>query len=190
MIRRSIYRCMLLAAAIAAAGVPVHGAKVREAAAAPQPAQFSGRAWLEKRAALWEEAMRLKEAYEGCAASLKSPAENVTVPIENYPDGTVKASISAKRAQFFLDSGFVWGEGVTVSQFSQDGEEQAKVTAQNCVVDRKSKSGWAQGQATITYGGTVVEGAGVYFSLEEEYVMITAGTKIISTDLKLGGLKL
>lgn len=190
MIRRSIYRRIVLLAAVAAAGLPLYGAKGREGAAAQQASQFSGRAWLEKRAALWDEAMRLREAYENCVASLKAPAENVTVPIENYPDGTVKASISAKRAQFFLDTGFVWGEGVVVSQFSQTGEVQAKVTAQNCVVDRKSKSGWAEGQATITYGGTVVEGAGVYFSLEEEYVMITEGTKIISTDLKLGGLKL
>ena len=188
----AIYLRFALACAVAAGGGGAFAAsRVRGAAERPaESRKFSARSWLEKRAALHDEAMRLRGAFEECAAAVKAPAENVIVPIENYPDGSVKASVSARRAQFFLETGYVWGEGVEVCQFSESGEIVAKVAAQNCVVDRKAKSGWAQGLAEITYGGTRVKGAGVYFSLEEEYVMITDGTEIVSTDLKLGGLKL
>ncbi len=153
-------------------------------------AKFDARAWLEKRAALEDEAQRLRAEYKKCFAALTIPAENVIVPVENYPDGRVKSSIAAEKAQFFLDTGFVWGEGVTASQFGEDGSVQVSVTAANCIIDRKNKCGWADGRAKITYGGTTIEGAQVYFSLEEEYIMVNEGTKIVSTDLKLGGLKL
>lgn len=152
--------------------------------------RFSVEKWFERRQESMDEAKRLRVIYEKCVEALRSPAEDVTVPVENYADGSVKTSIFAKKAQFFVDDALVWGEGVVVTHFSEKGEEIVSLTAQNCVVDRKSKCGWAEGHAKLTYGGTTVEGDGVYFSLEEEYVIIAENSKIATTDLKLGGLKL
>ncbi len=157
----------------------------REAAA-----RFSVERWFARRAERMDEAARLRAIYGKCVEALRTPAEAVTVPVENYDDGSVKTSIFAAKAQFFVEDALVWGEGVVVSHFSEKGDEVVRLTAQNCVVDRKAKCGWAQGHARLTYGGTTVEGEGVYFSIEEEYVIIAESSQIATTDLKLGGLRL
>lgn len=152
--------------------------------------RFSVEKWFERRRECMDEAQRLRGIYAKCVESLRTPAEDVTVPVENYEDGSVKTSVYAEKAQFFVEDALVWGEGVVVSHFSETGEEVIRLTAQNCVVDRKSKCGWAEGHAKLTYGGTTVEGDGIYFSIEEEYVIIAENSAIATTDLKLGGLKL
>lgn len=152
--------------------------------------RFSVERWFERRQERFAEAERLRTLYAKCVEALRTPAEDVTVPVENYDDGSVKTSIFAGKAQFFVDDALVWGEGVVVTHYSEEGDEVVRLTAQNCVVDRKSKCGWAQGHAKLTYGGTTVEGDGVYFSIEEEYVIIAEKSSIATTDLKLGGLKL
>ena len=180
----------LCTAAFAAGGGRAHPLRARAARSAEQERRFDSRMWFEKREALTGEAKRLEAAYAKCVAALKSPAQNLTVPVENYADGSVKASVFAERAQFFIDEGLVWGEGVVISQYTPEGEVSAQIRADSCVVDRVSRSGWAEGRAEVVYGGTTVVGEGVYFSLLEEYVMILSGTKVTSTDLKMGGLKL
>lgn len=159
--------------------------KPREASA-----RFSVEEWFKRRNERMDEAGRLRDIYAKCVDALRSPAEDVVVPVENYDNGSVKTSIFAHKAQFFVDDALVWGEGVEMTHFSEKGEQIVRLTAESCVVDRKSKCGWAQGHAKLTYGGTTVEGDGVYFSIEEEYVIIAEKSQIASTDLKLGGLKL
>ena len=97
--------------------------------------------------------------------------------------------IFAKKAQYFLDKGLVWAEDVTVRRFKPDGTLEAKIEAKNCVVDRFSKSGWAEGLATVTHGKTVFKGKGVYFSSPESYVRVFSDSEIVSEDLKFGGLR-
>lgn len=154
-------------------------------------AGFDSAEWLEKRARLDKEAERLQGVYSNCTAALQTPAENLTVPIENHPDGSVKASIAAAKAQFFIDAGFVWGEDVTLCEFEPGGTNvKARVTAEHCVVDRESKSGWAEGRVRIEYGKTTLEGRGIYFSFSEEFVKIMSDVTIETSDLKFEGVKL
>ena len=47
-----------------------------------------------------------------------------------------------------------------------------------------TKSGWVQGHAKAFYLGNEVEGDGIYFSFEEEFVTIYANTKIRVKDQK------
>lgn len=160
------------------------------AAASAAPAVDLGE-WLGRRAILDREAERLQVVYSNCVAALQQPAEDITVPIENHPDGAVKASVTAKKAQFFIDAGYVWGEGVSVYEYEPDGKTvRAEVHAEHCVVDRKAKSGWAEGHASARYGATTVEGDGIYFSFAEEFVKILSNVVIRSDDLKLEGVKL
>lgn len=155
-----------------------------------QAGGFSADVWFARRDNASAEAARLRHEYTKCLEAVNAPAENVTVPVESYPDGSVKASIFAEKAQFFIENGKVWGEGVVIRQFSRDGQVEAEVKARNCVVDRMTRNGWAEGRCSVTHGGTMVEGDGIYFSLADEYLMISENTRIITTDLKLGGLKL
>ena len=73
---------------------------------------------------------------------------------------------------------------VVVSQFSTNGVEDAHVEADGCVIDRVTKSGWVQGHARALHLGNEVEGDGIYFSFEEEFVTIYANTKIRVKDQK------
>ena len=57
--------------------------------------------WLAKREILSRAAERLQVAYTSCVARLDEPASDVTIPIERHPDGSVKASVTAKQAQVF-----------------------------------------------------------------------------------------
>ena len=142
-------------------------------AALPLFAAFDSSAWMGDRSARLQEAARLRSAYLKCTAAVQEPAENVTVPVENYPDGSVKTSIVAERAQMFLKNGLIWCSGVKIRQFRPDGSVESEIDAANCVVDREARSGWAEGAAKATYRGeTDLSGADVYFSATDEYVMI------------------
>ena len=61
---------------------------------------------------------------------------------------------------------------------------EARGEADCCVVDRTTKSGWVEGHAKAFYLGNEVEGDGIYFSFEEEFVTIYANTKIRVKDQK------
>ena len=145
---------------------------------------FRSDEWLAKREILSREAERLQAAYTSCVARLDEPAADVTIPFERNADGSVKASVTAKKAQVFLDTGMIWGSKVVVSQFSTNGVEDAHVEADGCVIDRVTKSGWVQGHARALHLGNEVEGDGIYFSFEEEFVTIYANTKIRVKDQK------
>ena len=145
---------------------------------------FKSEDWLAKREILSREAERLQVAYTSCVARIDEPATDVTIPIERHPDGSVKASVTAKKAQVFLEVGMIWGTEVVVTQFSTNGVVEARVEADNCVIDRTTKSGWVEGHAKAFYLGNEVEGDGIYFSFEEEFVTIYANTKIRVKDQK------
>jgi lipopolysaccharide transport protein LptA len=61
---------------------------------------------------------------------------------------------------------------------------EAEVEAASCVVDRRTKSGWAEGHARARYLKNEVEGDGIYFSFAEEFVTIYANTRIRAKDQK------
>ena len=155
-----------------------------------QAHEFSAKEWFAKREAQTREAMRLKKKYFECLEKISEPAQNLSIPVENHSDGSVKTLVTAQRAQFFLESGCIWGEGVVVRQYSENGEVLAEIFAENCLVDRKARCGWAEGKGKVVHGKTEVTGSGVYFSMSEEYIAIFEGTEIVSKDLKLGGIRL
>lgn len=141
---------------------------------------FDVESWLQSREPHLAEIERLRAAYSNCVARLDVPAENVTIPIETFEDGSVKSVAYAKRAMYFLDSGLVWAEGVDVKKLKKDGTLDTHVEAARCVIDRLSKSGWAEGPAKVTHGKTTVSGEGVYFSSAEGYVRVLSRSKVMS----------
>jgi len=138
---------------------------------------FDSVAWLGQRTLLDHEAERLRAAYPKFRERVLVPAENVVIPVESYPDGSVKTSVFAARAHIFLQDGFVWAEGVEIRQLRKDGTEESRIDADNCLVDRSTKSGWTEGHARAKYRDQAeLEGDNVYFSASEEYVKIFTNT--------------
>ena len=145
---------------------------------------FDSAEWHGKREVLLREAERLQAAYSNCLASAQEPAEDIKVPVETFADGSVKTVVAAKRARFFMHTGLIWAEGVVIRKFAPDGSEESRIDAESCVVDRTTKSGYVAGHAKAVYGGTTVEGDGIYFSFAEEFVTIYANTRIRAKDQK------
>ncbi len=145
---------------------------------------FDSAEWLGKRELLSREAERLQKAYAECDGRLDTPAENVSFPIEGHPDGSIKSVIMAERAQFFIDTGLIWGTNIVVRQMATNGVVEAEIRADNCVFDRSTKSGWVAGHAWARYFNNEVEGDGIYFSFSEEFVTIYANTQIRAKDQK------
>ena len=86
----------------------------------------------------------------------------------------------------FVDTGFIWGENIRVEQYKPDGKTvESYLSADNCIVDRKSKSGWVEGNARMDWEGTVVKGRGIYFSFDREFIKIFSQTEIRTKALKL-----
>ena len=134
--------------------------------------------------------LRLRAAYDECIRKIEAPAENVSFPLETYPDGTVKSRLRAGRAYMFIDTGFIWGENIRVEQYKQDGKTlEGFLVADNCIVDRNAKSGWVQGNAHMDWDGTSIKGRGIYFSFGREFIKIFSQTEIRAKSLSLGSAK-
>ena len=154
--------------------------------AAETPA-FDASAWLKRRQQFTQEAERLRAAYTNVVAQVKEPAEDLFVPLEEHPDGSVKTGLSAKRAQIFIDEGLVWAKDVVLRQHDERRAETLRIEAEELVFDRKARRGWAEGPAKVTRGKTSFSGRNVFFSSEEEYVLSFESSFFESRDLKAGG---
>lgn len=148
---------------------------------------FDSTTWFQKREMLTHEAERLEGMYKKYAAMVDTPATDVFVPIETFPDGSIRSSLKAKKAMYFLEDGYLWGEDVVIERFSEDNKVESMIKANNVIVDRQTKSGWVEGIAIIYHEGTIFRGVGVYFSSPEGYLISTKKSKIISKGLKFGG---
>lgn len=147
--------------------------------AALSASAFDSEAWLGRRDAYGAEAERMAGLFAKYEALSTSPAENIELPVETWPDGSVRVSVGARQAQFFLNEGFLWGRGVKLSRYREDGSLEAQIDAEDCLVDRVRRSGWAQGLATAKYGDEVrLEGRRVYFSFTNRYVRIGEATRL------------
>ena len=108
-------------------------------------------------------------------------------PLETFPDGSVKSRLTAARAQMFPDTGYIWGEKIRVEQYKNPGTTNvwANLVAENCIVDRKTKSGWVEGDAMMVYGDSSVKGRGIYFSLPREFIKILSKCEIRTKGAKM-----
>lgn len=141
-------------------------------------AAFSSERWLAERADD-SDMLRLRAAFAECSQKAVAPAENVSMVLEAYPDGTVKTRIQAARATIFPNSGYVLAENIHLEQFASTSTNLAvRLDAENCLFDRTSKTGWVDGNANIAYGTSTAKGRGIYFSLTREFIKIFSQSEI------------
>ena len=152
---------------------------------------FNSEAWLGYRDALSAKAQDLREDYAVYAAKVVNPALSLTVPVENYPDGSIKTSIFAEKACFFMQDGYIWAEGVLVRDFAPDGSIQSQVEGERCLINRNAKTGWVEGHAKAFYKGQAeAEGDNVYLSMADEFIIVFENTVLKSDGRVLTGKRL
>lgn len=156
---------------------------------AASTASFDYEAWQSKREILAREAERLQSAYSNCTQRAEVPSENVKIPIETFDDGSIKTLLTAAKVKIFLDSTFIWADTIVVDQRAEKESAAARIEATTGVVDRETKSGWAQGPTRLVYDTTTCDGEDVYFSSPEGFVSISRNARIIAKDLKMNATK-
>lgn len=143
--------------------------------------------WLAKREMLSHEAERLRDAYAHCATNRTELAEEVVLPLDTYEDGSLKTVIKAKNAQILPKEGFILAWGLTILKLDSSGKELSKIEAESCLVDRSTKSGWAEGPGSVVNGKNSFSGENVYFSSLEGYATSFRKSKLVS-DAKSGSV--
>ena len=131
---------------------------------------FDSEGWFAKRYRLTADAMRLRKEYQKYESCITSPSENLAIPLEAYPSGTVRSLVKAKEAQFFVDVPYIWAKDLEVMRLDDAGKEEMRLNADRCLIDRVVRSGWIEGHAKVRQGATVFEGDEIYFSASNNFV--------------------
>ena len=124
-----------------------------------------------------EEWRPLAEKWVTVKAAMTSPVENLTLPMDYFPNGLIKAQLRAKKAQIFMD-GLIFAEGVTVELLTADGHPDGRLTAEGCLFDRKAKHGYCEGLVSMEKSGDRLKGHGMYFSIEGQFIKILSECEI------------
>ena len=131
----------------------------------------------------------LAEKWAVSKAAMTAPVENLTLPLDFYDNGRMKAVLHAERSQLVAD-GLIFAEGVFVDMLTEDGKPDGRLTAEACLFDREAKHGYCEGAVHLVKGNDRIKGRGMYFSIEEQFIKILSECEVRTgrIPLKLGRL--
>ena len=145
--------------------------------------------WLTNRlsVAAWQ---GLMDKWEASKAEMKSPIENLSLPVDHYPDGRKRIVLQARRSQILTKS-LIFAEGVRLEMLSPEGKSEGLVLADDCLLDQATKFGYCRGKVDVSRGTDQIKGHGMVFSADDKFIKILAGCEIRTYRVlsRVGGLK-
>ncbi len=87
------------------------------------------------------------------------PLQGLRVPVDFYPDGTLKHELLAKEARA-LEDGTIEAKGVAFRLFSEDGEEEVLILAEDAMVNRADLRGHSDRAVSLTRDRLLLTGDG------------------------------
>lgn len=102
-----------------------------------------------------------------------SPVENLTLPIEHYENGRVRAVLHAGRAAVGRE-GLTWAWQVAVDLFDPEGGKTGRVEADSCLYDRNRRRGYCPGRVRLVRPDATITGDGLYWSMSDQRMRIFA----------------
>lgn len=132
--------------------------------------------WLTNRLAVaaWQ---GLVDKWDASKAAMTAPIENLSLPVNHYPDGRKRIVLVAKRAQILSES-LVFAEGVRLEMLTPDGKSDGVVVADDCLLDQSTKRGYCRGRVDVTKGTDHIKGVGMMFSGENQFIKILSECEI------------
>jgi len=109
-----------------------------------------------------------------------SPVENLTLPVEHYDNGRVRAVLHAGRA-VINRNGVVWSWQVAVDLFDPVGRIDGRVEAASCLYDRSSRRGYCPEHVRLVRTNAVVTGVGMYWTMADQRMRILS-EPVVQTD--------
>lgn len=129
----------------------------------------------------------LADKWAASKAAMTSPVVNLTLPLDYYENGRIRAVLKAERSQMYPD-GLIFAERVKVDLLTVDGKPDGQLTADSCLFDRQAKHGYCEGAVFMVKGSDRLRGRGMYFSTGEQFIKILSECEIRTNriPLKLG----
>lgn len=100
-----------------------------------------------------------------------SPVDNLTLPIEHYENGRVRAVLHAGKAAIG-SAGMIWSWRVAVDLFNPVGEPDGRVEAESCLYDRNSRRGYCPAGVRLVRTNATVTGTGMYWTMADQRMRI------------------
>jgi lipopolysaccharide assembly outer membrane protein LptD (OstA) len=132
--------------------------------------------WLTNRLAVeaWQE---LVDKWDASKAEMTAPIENLSLPVDVYPDGRKRIVLVARRAQI-LSKSLVFAEGVRIEMFATDGKSDGILLAEDCLLNQSTKRGYCRGLVDVKKGTDHIKGRGMMFSADEKFIKILSECEI------------
>lgn len=121
-------------------------------------------------------------------SKMGAPARDLRLPVRSFEDGRPQTTVHAKEAWITLDTNYLRGRQVVVTQFNEDGSVNALLTADELAVDRTTMLAVAKGKVRGEMGGDVLTGVGALADLNNKYLRIVK--RAVITTKRMGEVKL
>jgi len=111
------------------------------------------------------------------AALAQDPIEDLRVPMEYYPDGTLKAELFAARAEVQADSAIA-ASGVVFRVFTTNAIVEATIKAEEAVFHRERQTATSETAVSMQRGGVVITGEGCVWNGSEGTLRILRRARV------------
>jgi len=157
---------------------------------APAPAAGGALpAWLESDA-LATNAMEwadLAEIWQRNPDANASPVEHLTLPVEHYENGRIRAVLHAEKA-FLGATGLIWAWQVQVEMLDPAGAPDGRVDAESCLYDRTAKRGYCPSSVQLVRTNATISGTGLYWTMTTRQMRILSnGVVTLRQGLQMPG---
>lgn len=89
----------------------------------------------------------------------QEPIEGLRLPLEFYPDGTLKTELFARRATVRPDM-TIAASGIVFRVFATNGTVDLTITAEDAECSRETQTGWSEKAVSIRQGDMLLTGEG------------------------------
>jgi hypothetical protein len=100
-----------------------------------------------------------------------SPVENLTLPIEHYDNGRVRAVLYASKAAVGK-GGVIWAWKVVVEMLDLGGTPDGRIEADSCLYDRTARRGYCPDSVSLIRTNVTASGNGMYWTMAPQRMQI------------------
>ncbi len=129
----------------------------------------------------------LLERLQVPVAELGTPALNLRIPMQSWPNGRAKTMIYAKEAWFSIDMMQIRGREVRIERMTESGVIDSVLTAHEVQMDRTVMLAVVAGKLTADLGEDHLDGKGALIDFNAQYVKVLRDARIITPRLKDSG---
>lgn len=111
------------------------------------------------------------------AVLAQDPIEDLRVPLEYYPDGTLKTEVFARQAIVKPDM-TIAASGIVFRVFATNGAEDVTIRADDAECSRERQAGWSEKPVSVTQGDVELTGDGFAWNGREGTLRILRNARV------------